>query len=852
MNNAHTYVATLTTRAWRGALAGLLLFGLAGATHAAVSYDTEIPDATAPSATAVRMFEWTFASNKKYRDGFNDVDVDVIFRNGTDTWRVPAFWRGDDKWTVRFAPPAPGEFQYRLESTDRGNADLNGREGRVTIAAYAGDNALLKHGAIRISHNKRHFEHADGTPFYWLGDTWWMGLSDRIDWPGFQELTANRKAKGFTVVQACAGLAPSNEELPPLDPGFTNEGGSVWNEGFQQLNPRFFDYADRRVALLVDAQIVPVLVGAWRQALGQMGSDKLKKHWRYVIARYGAYPVLWIVGGEVYDPPASLRRTDPAGTTLYSPGWSDVARYVRSTDPYRHPVSVHEVPPPYDTALDDEALTDFDFFQPSHFGWNSIGAEVALLGTHYSRTSVTKPLVIAEIGYENLGATHLADFQRTAFWLSMLNGAAGHTYGSAPTFEGNDTTKPLQRGPRYTFLTWKEGMQYAGSYEVGIGAKLLRNYDWWKFQPHPEWVSPRGTTLLAPQSRSNEFDIDLLNLIDSATDGPRVVDELGPRGLWRERGGLFRAPYAAGIPGQVRVMYLPNFSLFSPVLPTIQKLEEDVRYRAFYWDPMTGTRFDLGAIQRPVAGAVIASERFERSSKPKWHTPVGRAAIVAGKLSTSGELLTVLSNVRETDLVASVSALSDANAGLLLRYRNPGNYLAARYSADDKTIFVVQRRDGKEERKLGQTSVANLNSPIQLTAEVRGGAAIVSVSDGTQTFTSSIVSIASNTGHPESGGVGLQHWGGATQTFDDFELRRSPELVKDAAIERRLVDAEGRVRGEMRGPDYLEGPSVLHRGWDNFGKDKTLLLDAYRPDRVPSPQDWVLVLEKEDRLITKR
>ncbi|MFY9910311.1 MAG: DUF5060 domain-containing protein, partial [Candidatus Sulfotelmatobacter sp.] len=55
--------------------------------------------------TASRMFEWTFASQKKYADPFNDVDVDVVFTRGGESWRVPTFWRGGNKWTVRFAPP---------------------------------------------------------------------------------------------------------------------------------------------------------------------------------------------------------------------------------------------------------------------------------------------------------------------------------------------------------------------------------------------------------------------------------------------------------------------------------------------------------------------------------------------------------------------------------------------------------------------------------------------------------------------------------------------------------------------------------------------------------------------------
>lgn len=827
------------------ALGALVLAAASHAGEAAGTYETTVPDATPPAAAAARLFEWTFESKKAYGDAFNDVDVDVIFDNGKDSWRVPAFWRGGSKWTVRFAPPSSGDYGYRLESTDRDNADLNGHAGRVRIAAYAGANALLKHGPLRVSANGRYFEHADGTPFYWLGDTWWMGLSDRINWSGFQELTADRKAKGFTVVQACAGLSPSNEELPPLDPGFTNEGGSVWDGEFKRINPRFFDFADRRVQLLIDSQILPVLVGAWRQALQQMGSDKLRKHWRYVIARYGAYPVLWIVGGEVYDPPAALLRKDGTAATLNSPGWSDIARFVRATDPYHHPVSVHEVPPPYDTALDDETLTDFDFFQPSHFGWNSIGAEVALLGTHYSRTSLTKPLVVAEIGYENLGATHLADFQRTAFWLAMLNGAAGHTYGSGPTFEGNSTDKPLQRGPRYTFMTWKEGMSYPGSYEIGIGSKLLRRYDWWKFRPHPEWISPRGTTVLEPQSTNNGFDIDLLGFIDGSTDSERVIGESGPRGLWREHGGTFRAPYAAGIPGQVRVVYMPFFSLFAPVIPTIQKLEPGVRYHAYYWDPMTGTSFDLGAVQQPAPGELLGRESFSGRSRFHWSAVAGQMKVTDGKLSASGDLLVVARGIQEADIVASLSARSHANAALVLRYQDADNFLLAQYSASEKAVWLVQHVNGKDGRVLGKTAVPDVDEYVRLAAEVRGSNAIVSLSDSRQTVTSSITFL------PEpmkAGSAGLRHTSeSVSQVFDDFELRRSPQLVEDDALERRLVDAEGRFRGDMRGPDYTHGPHLLHKGWDNFGKEKTILLDAYQPDRLPGPQDWVLVLERDHR-----
>ena len=52
-------------------------------------------------------------------------------------------------------------------------------------------------------------------PFFWLGDTWWMGLTKRLLWPeGFKLLTADRVKKGFTVIQIVAGLYP---DMVPFD-----------------------------------------------------------------------------------------------------------------------------------------------------------------------------------------------------------------------------------------------------------------------------------------------------------------------------------------------------------------------------------------------------------------------------------------------------------------------------------------------------------------------------------------------------------------------------------------------------------------------------------------------------------
>ena len=800
-----------------------------------------------PPSTQERMFEWTVESQKAYRDPFNDVDVDVVFDRAGESWRVPAFWRGGQRWSVRFTPPIDGEYAYHLECTDRSNPDLNGHAGRVTMLPYRGPNDLLRHGLLRVSITGRYFEHLDGVPFYWLGDTWWTELSDRISWEDFQRLTRDRKTKGFTVVQIVAGLVPSEEQAPE-DPGFHNEGGDVWDSGFQRINPQYFDYADRRILHLLDAGIVPAIVGGWNPVLGQMGVSKMKQHWRYIVARYGAYPAFWIVGGEVMDPPPSVADRYPKAIRAFvTPGWTEIARYVRSIDPYHHPLTVHEPSPPYDTALQDETLTDFDLVQSGHYGWASIGVEVSQLNQHYSRTLVTKPVVEGEIGYEKLGETHFEDFQRAAFWLSMLNGAAGHTYGANGTWEAYSGDKPLHRY-RDSFVSWEEGMNLPGSYQIGLNSKLLRQYPWWRFTPHPEWVNPRGTTLLEPHDQLNGFAYGTYEPCGDCDPGDRVkrLESTYVAQEWKERDGTFRLPYAAGIPGEVRFIYIPAIGLFPPDAPTIEGLESEVRYHAFWWEVSTGTRIDLGAIEHPKPGLLLfdSGDAVKRTHAWNLYSVDTLADNKDGQTNALGPFTVVaaLKSVKETNMVATVQVKNNLSAGLVLRFRDRNNYVAAFYSAEQRKLFIVERIKGVDSRRLGATATDGMGAPFRLSAEVRDGRAAASIQDGHHAYPTPIINLTED---PAAGGVGVfDEERTVKDRYGHFQARRSPSLVRDEGLDRSLDDASGVHRGDLRGRGMdVDGYRVP--GWDSFGLSKSLLLDAYRPDRLPTAGDWVLVLERQ-------
>lgn len=779
-----------------------------------------------------RMIEWTFESKKVYQDPFNEVEVDAVFRRRGEIWRVPAFWRGEQKWTVRFAPPSAGEYAFELESTDPHNPDFR-KSGSVRVLPYSGESQLLRHGSIHVSKDGRHFEHADGTPFYWLGDTWWMGLSDRLNWEGFQSLVADRRSKGFTLVQIVAGLVPLEE--PPQDPGFCNEGGCVWGTDFTRINPRYFDYADRRVQLLVESEIVPAIVGAWGHLLPTLGIEKMKKHWRYLVARYGAYPVIWIVGGEVIDPPAKIvARISPVWRSkIVTTGWTEVAQYVRDLDPYHHLLSAHEAPPSVDFPLQDEALTDFDLLQSSQFGWSSLHVGIAQLNMHYARTAVVKPIVQGEIGYENHFYRHYEDFQRAAFWLSMLNGAAGYTYGADGTWGAYTGDKPLP-AIRLSFLSWREGMNLTGSYQVGLGAKLLRQYEWWKFAPRPDWITPRGDTFLEPREDISGDELGSYfgeYRIEERIDSDAIQY---PRGSWIGKDRDFDEPYAAGIPGELRFVYIPvdpNNLLRPRPPPTVLGLEIGRPYRAFLWEPSFGIRFDLGVIERPEPGPTMFRRELDVDNSSAWvvHDCSERAPHAA---ATDAEILATVTGLSESDLVAEVALEDGFTIDLIVRFLDVDNFVAATYSTAEHSISIIERRDGKN-HVVARTTVARMQAALTLSMELRGGVGAASISDGQHRYTTPIVPLKNN----ERGGAGVRYKkSGSQKGTGFFTIRRSPVLVKDVLRARDLVDARGELRGTLEG-----------HAWSSFGDKKYILLDAYRPEILPTGGDWVLVMDARGR-----
>jgi len=705
---------------------------------------------------ANRVVEVELKSTVAYDNPFIKVELDAIFTgpNGK-TVRLPAFWAGGDRWRFRYASNRSGTHTWQTECSDVTNNSLHGITGKVEIVDYTGDNPLYQHGQIKVSKNGRHFEHVDGLPFFWLGDTWWKCLCKRMTWEGFQELTADRKAKGFNVVHIVCGAYPDENHFQER---WKNEGGfPYYSKDFNVINPEYFDYADRRIRHLVENGIVPAIVGGWGRAdcniMDLVGVDAMKRHWRYLIARYGAYPTIWIVGGE-----------------SRGPEWTDTAKFVRATDYFDRPVTMH----PQGGAsgrgsVTDESALNFDMLQTGHGGWPLAERVIPLLKQAYEREPAM-PVVIGEHSYEQHMQTGFADVQRYVFWSSTLSGSAGLTYGAAGIWHAG-----VEGDPGLTHLydrtTWKEGMHFAGSTQLGYSKKLLLEYPWEKFAAHPEWSAPES--------------------------------------------------FAAGISGKLRLIYSFN-GRYDWRGMQVNGLEPGVVYNGSYFDPVRGTREAIGTVvndghsgpkfihDRPF----IFEDKFGSKDKSRWKDLGTATKREGGYLVAEKKMLTIVKDINGENVMISVDAEKDAEAGIILRFQDLDNYVVALYHPALKNILIQERYRGEWGPLLGKVwlpgTFTREAKTLRLTAAVSGSHAVLHVSNGKEEYQTPAVPVKiTTTGQV---GVSLQEIGNRQQ-FDNFSVSRT--LFEKP---RPVLRNEG---------------EFIRRGGGDFVSPQ-----------VPSPQDWVLILER--------
>lgn len=478
-----------------------------------------------------RSVEISLTSTASYADPFADVQVTASFRGprGQVITR-PAFWDGGSTWKVRFAPPAVGAWTMRTSATNTADAGLNAVSAAVKAVPYKGDLSIYRHGFLRPSADGHYLEHADGTPFFYLGDTHWILPHERFDTsnaPGvasqFKYVVDKRVDQGFTVFQSepiwqpHGGIHDRPDEEPAAD--LTDGFSSADLAGFAELDKKFGYIAD---AGLVHANAMVSWVQQAHDNPGVMTPAFMASVARYWDARYGAYPVIWTVAQEIDNDFYGVYAGDAMAP------WTAAIEALDAADAYDQPLMPHQ------ENTDQTSVKNSRFAaEPWHDGfaaqlqytdgWN--------LGLAADYWAAGKPSLAYETPYEDFWTD--SRHALSAFYKAYLLGLRGYGYGVSGVW--NDVYsapgEPLDAGTDYElparYQWWYTGANRQTADQLTYGVQYFRKLDWWKLTPRfgdPAWsdFGSGGDNLVA--SDANQSYVALFTSQGTSTGTIRKLD----------------------------------------------------------------------------------------------------------------------------------------------------------------------------------------------------------------------------------------------------------------------------------------------------------------------------------------
>lgn len=446
---------------------------------------------TVPVAGTWTVHELRFSAEGAYENPYTDLEFWVEFRHEDGTvLRRPGYWDGGSSFGVRFtAAGRPGHWTWQsyCSAPDPG---LAGQSGSLDITAADDTNRFRRHGFWRMSPGGRSLVHADGRPCVLVGDTAWA-LPWRATPDEVRTFAADRQAKGFNAVLLMS-VQPDMDAVGPRD----RTADTGFDVGFEdlhlghvnRLNPGYFQVMDVLLGILVENEIVPVLTPVFlgfgwkglRTAGPVVPPEEYARFCRYLVARYGAQPAVWLAGadGSGLEP-----QVDAGG------------REIEQWDCYQQPTGIHYAPHTAAAAHQDASWLDFQWCQTGHAG-EHVPERVTLL---YSRVPA-KAVATGEPTYEN--TTYLGNaagwWQGHEAWSNLCAGAMGVVYGAGSLWQW--VHRPDEPGHAPYFLAprcgWREALGFEGSRYVGLLGRILDGLPTADMSPDWEAVmNPRGLSV---------------------------------------------------------------------------------------------------------------------------------------------------------------------------------------------------------------------------------------------------------------------------------------------------------------------------------------------------------------------
>ncbi len=424
---------------------------------------------------------------------------------------APGFWDGGAMWKVRFAPDEPGAWRYTVRAE---GAAPREEGGRFECVLYHGDNPLYAHGHLRVSEDRRRLVHADGTPFFFLGDTVWNGAmraASLVDWQGY---VTTRREQGFNAAMV---VTTTWKGLPDGGPDGPSHAGAP--DRVESVNPHFFQRMDAHLEPLVQAGIAaaPVLLWAAGSVTDADGQRNLNPGAglpeedaillaRHQVARWHAHPVLFILNG------------DGRYTGEHAARWHRIGAAVFADNGDRVPVALHcggiqWLGPDFG----DQPWVDVLGYQSGHRGndaaWGWLAEEGPASGWQETPKAIVnlEPCYEAHNRMEQARATAAAhgpaavvydpftplDVRRAMYWSLLVAPTAGVTYGGHGVWGWDPGGEP----PIAHALTgdtppWHEALRLPAAEQLRHLRAAFESIPWWTLRPDQSLVRAQSGAVL--------------------------------------------------------------------------------------------------------------------------------------------------------------------------------------------------------------------------------------------------------------------------------------------------------------------------------------------------------------------
>ena len=392
---------------------------------------------------------------------------------------VPGFWDGGRSWKIRFTPTAPGAWSYATRFSDTGDAGLHGQRGALDVQGADGEGLHRHGGFLKLSADGHYLTYTDGTPFFWLGDTWWAAPAENVPFDAFRRQVEARVAQGYTVYQA-HGHRPlfADTQLGALE--------ATRHADAETL--RYWRETDRYIACGDEHGLLGMLGFARGDLLDALSLNDLERLWHYYIARYSAYAVGFLITQEY--------NIEPDKRPTQIPKMLALGQFIKDTDPWKRALTAH----PWARSRDlrqawGAPWFDFILLQAGHRRFESASSYQDIW-----QRPAPKPCIESEANYEGFAATNFnvnaAAIRRSAY-TALQAGSCGFTYGAQGLYAGiQDRAKPGPTAKWGPVLSSEEGLALAGGAQLQHLRACYESVAWWRLRPLAAALEPAAPAVL--------------------------------------------------------------------------------------------------------------------------------------------------------------------------------------------------------------------------------------------------------------------------------------------------------------------------------------------------------------------